>query len=57
MAPAGFENCRRRGGKIRTKRVGDGKYIHLCRIDGKWFEGEVKTSKTAAKLARAQRKK
>ena len=55
--PKPFLDCVRRGGKMSTKRLGDGKYIRLCRIGGKWFEGEVKTSKTAARLARARRKK
>ena len=41
--PAGFDECRRKGGKIRTKKLKGGKYIHICWLDGKAYPGEVKT--------------
>jgi len=49
--PKGFENCRKRGGKIRTitgpnKRWGvpKGKYRHICFLkSGKTYKGYLKT--------------
>jgi hypothetical protein len=41
--PAGFKRCQEMGGRIRTKKLGKGKYIHICFINGKSFPGEVKT--------------
>lgn len=40
--PKGFEECRKRGGRIRTKQLSNGRYIHICYIDGKSFAGYVK---------------
>jgi putative hemolysin len=43
--PASFDNCRANGGKIRTKSLSGGKYIHICfDKNGKSHAGEVKTS-------------
>jgi hypothetical protein len=43
--PAAFDNCRASGGKIRTKSLSGGKYIHICfDKSGKSHGGEVKTS-------------
>lgn len=42
MPPAGFDNCVKNGGRVRTKELGSGKYMHLCFRDGKSFAGEVK---------------
>ena len=41
--PAGFDACRKNGGKIRTKQMEGGKYMHICILGGKSFAGEVKT--------------
>ena len=41
--PKDFEECIRKGGKVRTKRLSNGKYIHLCFVDGKSYSGEVKS--------------
>ena len=41
--PTDYEKCVREKGKVRTKTLPNGKYMHLC-LDkkGKWHEGEVK---------------
>lgn len=46
--PESFDKCRREGGKIRTKKLAGGKYMHIC-IDksGKSHSGYVKTRKKA----------
>lgn len=43
--PAGFDSCRAKGGKIRTKQLGKGKYMHICILNGKTFGGEIKKKK------------
>ena len=40
--PAAFEKCRRAGGKIRTKQLSGGRYMHICVLKGKSYAGEVK---------------
>jgi putative hemolysin len=40
--PAAFEKCIASGGRVRTKKLSDGKYIHICFKDGKSYAGEVK---------------
>lgn len=40
--PKGFETCRAKGGRIRTKKLSGGKYIHICFLNGKSYPGEVK---------------
>jgi len=40
--PAAFERCQKNGGKIRTKELGNGKYVHVCFYKGKSFIGEIK---------------
>jgi len=56
--PKGFEMCRKAGGKIRTKQLSSGKYMHICFLNGKSYPGEVKTkskeggSATAEAIAR-----
>jgi hypothetical protein len=40
--PAAFEKCVEEGGRVRTKKLKDGKYIHICFKDGKSYAGEVK---------------
>ena len=43
--PAGFEKCVSSGGRVRTKKLSGGRYIHICFKDGKSYAGEVKTKK------------
>ena len=44
--PEDFEKCRREGGRIRTKTLSDGRYIHICYDKaGKSHAGEVKEKK------------
>ncbi len=46
--PADFEKCVREGGRVRTKKVGANKYIHICwDKEGKSHSGEVKTTQPA----------
>lgn len=45
MAPAAFDRCVRGGGKVRTKDLGDGKYIHICIKNGKSYAGYPKRKK------------
>ena len=40
--PKDFESCEARGGRIITKKLKGGKYVHICFIDGKSYTGEVK---------------
>ncbi len=40
-----FLACVKNGGKVRTKKIGDKKYMHLCWINGTSYPGEVKTKK------------
>ena len=47
--PAAFEKCVREGGKVITKTLKGGKYIHICYLKGKSYAGEVKTKKEKAK--------
>ena len=43
--PAGFDKCRKQGGKIRTVNLKGGKYKHVCYIGGKSYPGYTKTKK------------
>lgn len=43
--PLPFDRCQKAGGKIRTKKLGGGKYVHFCILKGKMFRGYVKTKK------------
>jgi hypothetical protein len=45
--PEAFNKCRRGGGKIRTKSLSGGKYMHVCipKGGGKSVGGHVKTKK------------
>jgi hypothetical protein len=40
-----FEKCVREGGRVRTKKLPNGKFMHICFKDGKSFAGEIKTKK------------
>lgn len=44
MSPQDFEACVANGGRVRTIKVGKGKYMHICYDKaGKSHAGEVKT--------------
>ena len=43
--PKAFEECIRKGGKVRTKRLKGGRYQHICILNGKTYAGEVKKRK------------
>lgn len=45
--PKPFYDCVRDGGKVKTRDLGDGKYIHICFLNGKSYPGEVKMKKLA----------
>lgn len=50
--PQAFDDCISSGGKVRTKSLGSGKYMHICFKDGKSYAGEAKTKQSAGeKLA------
>ena len=43
--PAGFDRCVKNGGRVRTKKLPNGKYMHICWLDGKSYAGEIHTKK------------
>ena len=43
--PKAFDNCRKNGGKIRTKKLSGGRYMPICYLGGKSYAGEVHTKK------------
>lgn len=45
--PADFDRCISMGGRVRTKKLSGGKYMHICFKDGKSYAGEVKVGKKA----------
>jgi putative hemolysin len=47
--PAMFDNCVKKGGKVRTKTLGKGKYMHICFLGGNSYPGEVKEYKKVLK--------
>jgi hypothetical protein len=47
--PADFERCIAEGGRVRTKKLGNGKYIKLCFKDGKSYAGETHSYKKPLK--------
>jgi len=49
--PQAFESCVKRGGRVGTKKLSGGRYMHFCSIDGKSYAGEVHEAK-GAKLKR-----
>ncbi len=43
--PADFNECVDKGGKVTTKVLSGGRYMHLCKDkNGKWHNSEVKTT-------------
>jgi hypothetical protein len=43
--PKNFDNCVKNGGRVRTKKLPNGKYMRICFLGGKSYAGEVKTKK------------
>jgi len=50
--PAGFDRCVKNGGRVRTKKLSGGRYMHICFLNGKSYAGEVKTAKKKSKLTK-----
>jgi len=44
--PAAFENCVRKGGRVRTKKLKGGKYMKICFLGGKSYPGHVERKKS-----------
>lgn len=40
--PQAFDSCVKNGGKVITKSLSKGRYIHICYKGGKSYSGEVK---------------
>jgi len=47
--PASFYKCVEEGGRVRTKKMSGGRYIHICFKGDKSYAGEVKTAKKQSK--------
>ena len=45
--PAAFTKCVAQGGRVRTKKLSKGRYMHVCFVGGKSYAGEVKKKKQA----------
>ena len=45
LMPKAFDACVKGGGRVKTKSLPKGKYLHICFKDGKSFAGEVKMKK------------
>lgn len=43
--PKAFTRCVASGGRVRTKSLSGGKYMHVCFKGGKAYAGHVKTKK------------
>lgn len=50
--PKGFENCVSKGGRVRTKPLSNGRYMHICFLDGKSYAGEVKKKEAKKSVKR-----
>ena len=49
--PKPFLDCVKKGGKVRTKKLSDGRYIKICYLNGKSYAGEVHVKKGSVKGA------
>ena len=49
--PEAFNACIDKGGRVRTKKLGGGKYMHICFLDGKSYAGHVKQNKKGKTIA------
>lgn len=43
--PKAFEECQAAGGKMRTMRLSQNRYVRVCIKDGKVYRGHTKTKK------------
>lgn len=43
--PVAFENCVKKGGRVRRKTLSGNRYINICFIGGKSYAGETHTKK------------
>lgn len=43
--PKAFDKCVREGGKVRTKKLSNGRYQHICVKGGKSYAGHIKKRK------------
>lgn len=50
--PQAFNECIKNGGRVRTKNLSGGRYIHICFLNGKSYAGEVKTKQKEKKNAK-----
>ena len=49
--PKAFIDCQKKGGKIITKKLPKGKYMHICYDkDGNAHPGEIKTKKSTSEI-------
>lgn len=48
--PKAFEDCVKKGGRVRTKVLPKGRYMRICFINGKSYAGEIKSRKAAASM-------
>jgi len=55
--PASFNRCVDSGGRVRTKSLSGGRYIHICFSGGHSYAGEVKHKKSNGIGKRKRRKK
>jgi hypothetical protein len=43
--PKAFDDAVKKGAKIRTKELPNGKYMHIAILNGKTYPGEIKKKK------------
>jgi len=57
--PAAFERCASSGGRIRTKSLSGGQYMHICYNKGKSYAGETHSRKSgpAPRVRKATRRR
>ncbi len=49
MPPQAFDNCVKGGGRVRTKKLSNGRYMKICFLKGKSYAGHVKKAKGKSK--------
>lgn len=54
--PAGFDKCVANGGRVRTKKLSGGRYMHICFLGGKSFAGEVKKKEKPSSGIKSRKK-
>jgi len=50
--PQGFNKCVKNGGRVRTKKLSGGRYMHICWLNGKSYAGEIHTKKKKSKITK-----